>query len=99
MKTETMEQDKSSRVKDLSAEIQVSKSKAANLKNDINATQGVVSQIDTFVRVATEIRQTGKQENKLALKDAQAAQTALTNAISVLEGFYKETGKVPKEPW
>merc|ERR1719172_144780 len=37
----------------------------------------------------TEIRKVGKEENKVAIKDAQDAQTAITQAIAVLEDFYK----------
>merc|ERR1712078_619863 len=59
----------------------------------------MIGKIITFVKEATEIRQTGKKENALALKDAQQAQTSLTNAIAVLQTFYKESGEIPKEPW
>merc|ERR1719450_1744964 len=51
------------------------------------------------MKEATEIRQTGKKENALAIKDAKDAQTSLTNAIAVLEAFYKESGEIKKEPW
>merc|ERR1719253_1948750 len=59
----------------------------------------MISDIDAFVKEATEIRNTGKKENALAVKDAEDAQSALTNAISVLTAFYKESGEVAKEPW
>merc|ERR1719281_1107900 len=52
-----------------------------------------------FMKEATEIRQTGKKENALAIKDAKDAQTSLTNAIAVLTAFYKESGEIAKEPW
>merc|ERR1719160_950452 len=48
---------------------------------------------------ATEIREEGKAENKLAIKDAQDAQTAVANAIAVLTEFYKSSGEIAKEPW
>merc|ERR1719240_1127682 len=51
------------------------------------------------MKEATEIREVGKKENALAIKDAQEAQKSLTNAIAVLEAFYKESGEIPKEPW
>merc|ERR1719453_1813260 len=59
----------------------------------------MISDIDTFVKEATEIRNTGKKENKIAIKDAQQAQTSLTDAIAVLTDFYKSSGEVKKEPW
>lgn len=55
---------------------------------------------------ATEIRTAGKNENKVAMKDAKSAQSALANAIAVLEDFYKKSGEtkfvqvsgLPKDP-
>merc|ERR1719408_210223 len=35
----------------------------------------------------------------LAIDDAETAQKALANAIAVLTDFYKDSGKVKKEPW
>merc|ERR1719331_1410758 len=51
------------------------------------------------MKEATEIREVGKKENAAAIKDAQDAQTALTNAIAVLTDFYKGSGEIAKEPW
>merc|ERR1719253_1073963 len=59
----------------------------------------MISNIVAFMKEATDIRQTGKNENILAIKDAAAAQTSITNAIAVLEAFYKESGEMKKEPW
>merc|ERR1712100_489065 len=59
----------------------------------------MISDIAAFMKEATEIRQTGKKENALAIKDAKDAQNSLTNAIAVLEAFYKSSGEIPKEPW
>merc|ERR1719269_5940 len=51
------------------------------------------------MKEATEIRNTGKKENTLAIKDAEDAQKAVSNAIAVLEAFYKESGAIKKEDW
>merc|ERR1719231_195585 len=59
----------------------------------------MISDIVAFMKEATEIRKTGKEENNLAIKDSKDAQTSLTNAIEVLEAFYKSSGEIPKEPW
>merc|ERR1719393_749669 len=99
MKTEVMREDKNQKIKDLALEIRLATSKGTSLEGRINRTNDDISAIVTFVKEATEIRQIGKRENKLALKDAQDAQTALTNAISVIEAFYKDSGKIPKELW
>merc|ERR1719198_2605986 len=59
----------------------------------------MVAKITAFVAEATEIREIGKKENALAIKDAQDAQTAVANAVSVLTQFYKESVMVAKEAW
>merc|ERR1719221_1458845 len=46
-----------------------------------------------------EIRNEGKSENADAVKDAKQAQTAIANAVAVLEAFYKESGAIKKESW
>merc|ERR1719335_828291 len=51
------------------------------------------------MKESTEIRNTGKKENALALKDSEDAQKSLADAIAVLTAFYKESGEVKKEPW
>jgi len=40
-----------------------------------------------------------EQENALAIKDSESAQTALANAVAVLTDFYKSSGEIPKEPY
>merc|ERR1719281_1288356 len=94
-----MKFDKEERIDDLKAEIKLEKSKVGSLTEDIEDAEHMINEIVAFVNEATEIRQTGKKENALAIKDAQEAQTSLTNAIAVLEDFYKESGEIPKEPW
>jgi len=98
-KTNTMKEDKDDKIADLKADIKVENGEVAKLKNQITAANKMISDIVTFVNEATEIRQTGKKENSLAIKDATDAQTSLTNAIAVLEAFYKESGAIKKEPW
>merc|ERR1739838_325836 len=41
----------------------------------------------------------GKEENKVAVKDAQAAQQAVAQATSVLTDFYKESGMIEKKSY
>merc|ERR1719359_2300467 len=59
----------------------------------------MIAAIDTHVKEATDIRKIGKEENAKALKDAQEAQAAISNAVAVLTDFYKESGMTTKEPW
>merc|ERR1719217_1052065 len=98
-KTDTMKEDKEDKIDDLKAEIKVETAAVAKLTDEIEAAEKMISDIVTFIKEATEIRQTGKKENALAIKDAKDAQTSLTNAIAVLEAFYKSSGEISKEPW
>merc|ERR1719146_251247 len=59
----------------------------------------MISEIDEHVKESTDIRNEGKSENAISLKDSQAAQAGIANAIAVLEQFYKESGQVKKEDW
>merc|ERR1719386_134466 len=59
----------------------------------------MVADITAFMAESTEIRTAGKQENKVSIKDAVDAQTAIANAIAVLEEHYKSSGEIPKEPF
>jgi len=98
-KTDTMKEDKEEKIKNLKAEIKVETAEVAKLTNEIADAEKMIGEIKTFVKEATEIRQTGKKENALAIKDSKDAQSSLTNAIAVLEAFYKESGEIAKEPW
>jgi DNA repair exonuclease SbcCD ATPase subunit len=98
-KTNTMKDDKDEKIKDLKAEIKVETAAVGTLTDEIEDAETMLADIAAFVKEATEIRNTGKKENALAIKDAQDAQKSLTNAIAVLTAFYKESGEIKKEPW
>merc|ERR1719329_172949 len=98
-KTNVMIIDKKDKIAELAAEIKIETAAVANLKEEIKAANKMISDIIAFVNEATEIRNTGKSENAAAVKDSKQAQTSLTNAISVLEAFYKDSGAIEKEPW
>merc|ERR1719213_108745 len=49
-----------------------------------------ISEIDAAVAKATEIREAEKQKNKETIEDAEAAQTAVGQALAVLKDFYKK---------
>jgi hypothetical protein len=98
-KTETMIDDKTDKIKDLKAEIKSETAAIGQLTEEILAADKMVSEIVAFMKEATEIREVGKKENKEAIADAVAAQTAVEKAIAVLEAHYKESGEIPKEPW
>merc|ERR1719359_1452539 len=98
-KTDTMIEDKKDKIADLTAEIKKQNAAVQNLAEEIAEAEKMIADINSFMKEATEIREVGKQENAEALKDSQDAQKSLTNAIAVLESFYKESGEIAKEPW
>jgi len=97
--TDEMISDKKDKIAEHTAEINVQKGKVAALTEEIKEASDMIAEIVKFMAEATEIREVGKKENALAVKDAKQAQESLTNAIAVLEAFYKESGEIPKEPW
>jgi hypothetical protein len=98
-KTNVMKDDKEEKIKDLNAEIKVETAAVSKLTKEIAAAAKMMEDIVAFKKEATEIRQTGKKENKLAIQDAETGQKALADAIAVLTDFYKSSGKIAKEPW
>jgi len=98
-KTNTMKEDQEDKAESLEKAYAKEKSKVGLLAESLKSASEKLSDIATFMADATEIRNTGKKENKLAIKDAEHAQQALQNAIAVLTSFYKESGAIQKEPW
>jgi len=98
-KTNTSKVQKEDKITMLDAKIENLEAKAAQLTLDVTEADGMVAKIVSFVQEATAIRQTGVEENKLALKDSQDAQTAIANAVAVLQEFYKSSGMIAKESW
>merc|ERR1719198_2070563 len=58
-----------------------------------------VDTLTTYMKDETALRDENHAEIMATTKDAQDAQAALTDAITVLKDFYKESGMIPKEPW
>merc|ERR1719333_600494 len=58
-----------------------------------------VAQMQKDIETETAERQAEHEENMATIKDAQDAQTAVSQAIAVLEEFYKGTGMMEKEAW
>mmetsp|Transcript_17216 Transcript_17216/g.43361 ORF Transcript_17216/g.43361 Transcript_17216/m.43361 type:complete len:711 (-) Transcript_17216:136-2268(-) len=98
-KTNTSINDKQSKIEELTAKIDEAQARVALLAADISDSNNMVAKITSHVEEATQIRQTGKQENALAAKDAADAQKALANAVAVLQDFYKSSGAMKKEAW
>eukprot|EP00448_Togula_jolla_P012133 CAMPEP_0170596472 /NCGR_PEP_ID=MMETSP0224-20130122/15141_1 /TAXON_ID=285029 /ORGANISM="Togula jolla, Strain CCCM 725" /LENGTH=718 /DNA_ID=CAMNT_0010920777 /DNA_START=40 /DNA_END=2196 /DNA_ORIENTATION=+ len=98
-KSNTSRVDKEDKMAELSSKINDARAKVAVLTAEIADDNSMISTIQTHMKEATEIRETGKQENAQSAKDAQDAQAALANAVAVLESFYKDSGMVAKESW
>jgi len=98
-KTNVMKSDKEDKIEELAASIKTETAAITKLGEEITAANEMIADIVAFKKEATEIREVGKKENKLALDDAETAQKALANAIAVLTDFYKGSGEIAKEPW
>merc|ERR1712137_921495 len=98
-KTKTSIQDKSDKKDELTAKINDATASVNQLTEDITDANHMIAELVGFMKEATEIRDVGKKENALAIKDAQDAQMAVANAIAVLTDFYKSSGEIAKEPW
>jgi DNA repair exonuclease SbcCD ATPase subunit len=96
---EKSKSDKEDKIKEVGAEIKKLSGTIQSLVKDIEAAQKMIAKITGFMREATEIRVTGKKENREAIKDSQVAQDAVAQATSVLETFYKESGMIEKKPY
>merc|ERR1719461_2343801 len=97
--SETSKDDKEEKMKVLAAKIEEAKSKIQKLTEAIEDANEMVNKITSHEEEATEIREVGKEENKVAVKDAQEAQKAVAQATSVLETFYKESGMIEKKSY
>merc|ERR1719356_1066085 len=98
-KTDASLADKEDKIAELQAKIDESEAYTQQLAEEITAANEMVAKIEMHMKESAEIREIGKKENAVATKDAQDAQTAIANAIAVLETHYKESGMIEKESW
>merc|ERR1719405_174484 len=97
--TAMMKKDKETKRDTLQASIDVLTQEIEDLKLKIKENMDAVSTMQNEIEVETAERQEEKAENMATIKDAQDAQTAVSEAIAVLSEFYKGTGMVEKESW
>jgi len=67
------------------------------LTKDIQEAKANLANLAKKEKECTEVRNTGKEENKAALKDAQDAQKAVENAMATLTSFYAKSGHIKGE--
>jgi hypothetical protein len=98
-KTNTSRNDKTDKITNLGLKIEEKTASAAQLMTEATEASEMAAKLAAHVAEATEIRQAGKAENSLAVKDAKKAQDALSKATAVLSQFYKGSAMIQKQAW
>merc|ERR1719183_56006 len=91
--------EKTTKKEELQTSIDSLTAQIATLEGAIKQNTIDISEMESAIATAVEDRQAESAENKATIKDAQDAQNAVSNAIAVLEDFYKNTGGIPKAAW
>merc|ERR1712226_536674 len=84
--------EKTEAVETLHAEIDQLEASIAKLTEDISELTAAVAALDAAMAKATKLRQEEKAENTQTISDAQEAQTAVAQALTVLKEFYAKAG-------
>jgi len=94
--------EKTEAVETLTAEIEELEASIAKGTEDITLLTQQVADLSTAVSEATKLREAEKEKNAETISDAQEAQTAVAQALTVLKEFYakaaKATALVQQEP-
>merc|ERR1719399_357224 len=90
---EQTRKEKTSAVETLHAEIDELKASIAKLTQEITDLTAEVAESDKAVAEATAIRSKEKATNTETISDAQEAQTAVAQALTVLKEFYEKAGE------
>jgi len=85
---EELRGEKNDEVEKLQAQIEKLKSSIQLLGKDVVSLNGQIKESQGAMTEATAIRQKEKKENTVAIQDAKAAQSAVAEALSVLNEFY-----------
>jgi len=90
---EQTRKEKTDAVETLRAEIDQLEASIAKLTEDITDLTKAVSELDAAMAKATKLRQEEKAKNTETISDADAAQTAVAQALTVLKEFYAKAGE------
>merc|ERR1719160_1451765 len=90
---EQTRKEKTEAVEMLHAEIDELEASVSKLDEEISDLNKAVADLDAAVAKATEMREAEKEKNTETIKDAQEAQTAVAQALTVLKEFYAKAGK------
>jgi len=85
--------EKTDAVETLKSEIDELNASIAKLTEEITELSAAIADLDTAVAKATKMREEEKVKNAETIKDAQEAQTAVAQALTVLKDFYAKAGK------
>jgi hypothetical protein len=97
--TTMMKEDKTERKAAQKADMDQFNAEITELTNSINDNNAFVASTDAEIEDMTSTRQMDHDENMATIKDAQDAQTAVSQAIAILTEFYKSTGEVETAAW
>jgi len=84
---------KSKEVDTLSSEIDALEAEIAKLTEDITELSAAIAELDKAMAEASELREKEKIKNTQTIKDAQEAQTAVAQALTVLKEFYAKAAE------
>merc|ERR1719198_740105 len=90
---EQTRKEKTAAVETLHAEIDELTASIAKATQEITDLTAEIADIDKAVAEATEIREKEKAENTQTISDAQDAQTAVAQAVTVLKEFYEKAAE------
>merc|ERR1719498_1269355 len=90
---EQTRKEKTEAVETLHAEIDQLEASLAKLTEDIKDLTEAVAELDAAMAKATKLRQEEKAKNTETISDADAAQTAVAQALTVLKEFYAKAAE------
>jgi len=89
---EQTRKEKTDAVETLHAEIDELEASLAKLTEEITELSQAVAELDAAMAKATKLRTEEKQKNADTIKDAEEAQAAVAQALTVLKEFYAKAG-------
>lgn len=91
-KTITSEKTKADKVDELMGKLDSTKARLQKATAKSASNGKMIAALTSFMKEAEEVRQIGRKENSIAIKEAQQAQQAIADATVVLKRFYKKAG-------
>jgi len=92
-KSAESKEEKESKRDELRDKIEEADARTMALADEIQEHNAEIQALTEHIQEETAIRNENKAENKAAIKDAKAAQEAITQALAVINDFYKEAGE------